>query len=333
MSSIQTYHSPAQSLLKSCDLCCRHCHIDRLSGKTGYCGQSAVLRAARAALHFWEEPCISGKEGSGAVFFSGCSLRCVFCQNHSIAIGQTGKELSVHHLAEIFLRLQEEQHANNINLVTPTHFIPQIADALTEAKKNGLILPVVYNTGSYETVSALSMLDGLVDIYLPDLKYNSPALSVRYANTSDYFECACLALAEMYRQVGTPQFHVRPDSTKAVFQSAPGDQTLSDLSETALLSRGMIVRHLLLPGHAEDSIRIIRYLAQTYQDRVFLSIMNQYTPMSGLDAYPELQRTVTDAEYDTVIDEILSLGLENVFIQEGSTAEESFIPPFDCEGL
>lgn len=309
----------------NCDLCHRHCHVNRLAGQIGYCKQTSELRAARAALHFWEEPCISGSAGSGAVFFSGCSLQCVFCQNHDIAIGHTGKTLTSHHLSDIFLRLQEEQ-ASNINLVTPTHFIPDIVSALEEAKSHGLTIPVVYNTGSYETVDALHMLDGLVDIYLPDLKYYSPDISMHYANTQDYFICASQAVSEMYRQVGMPVFSLPADQDPAAI-------SLADQSEQYLMKRGVIVRHLLLPGCSHDSREIISYLHQTYQDKVFVSVMNQYTPIKIPAGYEELEHIVSDREYERIIHFILSLEMENVFIQDGGTAQESFIPPFNCDGI
>lgn len=308
-----------------CNLCHRHCHVNRSAGETGYCRQTSEMKAARAALHFWEEPCISGLDGSGAVFFSGCSLQCVFCQNHDIAIGHTGKLLSAKHLSDIFLRLQDEK-ASNINLITPTHFIPEIVSALEDAKSHGLRIPIVYNTGSYETIEALHMLDGLIDIYLPDLKYYSPEISTRYANAPDYFLCAAEAIHEMYRQVGNPVFslpdHISPESVP-----------LADQSEQYLMKRGVIVRHLLLPGCRHDSREIISYLHQTYQDRVFISVMNQYTPIKIPAGYEELCHTVSDRDYERIIHFMLSLEMENVFIQDGGTAKESFVPPFDCEGI
>ncbi len=331
-----------ENSMLSCDLCGRHCHINR-NLSPGACGQGSSLRAARAALHFWEEPCISGINGSGTVFFSGCSLRCVFCQNHSIAADSpysgkvSGRAVSIERLAEIFLKLQEKG-AHNINLVTPSHFIPQIALALTQAKQRGLTLPIVYNTGSYETVPALKMLDGLIDIYLPDLKYCSSELSGLYSNAPDYFSCAALAIGEMFRQVGTPRFSENP-----LFS----DDTISDaeLSENHLMTRGVLVRHLLLPGCLEDSRKVLSYLHHTYGSNIFVSIMNQYTPMPSLFSFVEglppekaasfarLTRPVTEKEYDALIDYAISLGMENVFIQEGETAAESFIPAFDGEGL
>lgn len=296
--------------MQSCVLCPRSCRADRLSGRTGYCGQTADLTAARASLHMWEEPCISGKEGSGTVFFSGCNLRCVFCQNHDIALGKTGRRISIAHLARIFLKLQA-QGANNINLVTPTHFIPQICEALRLAKQAGLTLPIVYNTGSYESVPALQLLEGLVDIYLPDMKYFSPELSEKYSHAADYFPRACEALAEMYRQVGAPVFD----------------------SETGMMKRGVIVRHLVLPGQTKDSKKILRYLHTAYGNEIYISIMNQYTPLSHVEAFPELNRRVTEEEYQNVLKFALAIGIENGFLQEGEAASESFIPAFDGEGL
>ena len=245
-----------RDVMSDCVLCPRACHVNRLSGQTGYCGQTAELMAARASLHYWEEPCISGTSGSGTVFFSGCNLRCVFCQNHNIALGKAGRVITPKHLVEIFLQLQE-QGANNINLVTPTHFLPQIAIALEQAKHQGLHLPIVYNTGSYESVDALRHLEGLVDIYLPDLKYLSAELSAAYSHAPDYFEIACAAIAEMYRQVGDPVI----------------------CADTSLMQRGIIVRHLLLPGQTKDSKKILRYLHETYGEHIYISIMNQYTPL------------------------------------------------------
>ncbi len=298
------------NFLKDCTLCPRRCHADRLSGQTGYCGQTAEITAARAALHFWEEPCLSGYRGSGTVFFSGCNLRCVFCQNHDIALGRAGQSVSVPRLTEIFLELQTKG-AHNINLVTPTHFIPQIALALDAARQQGLLLPVVYNTGSYEEPDALRLLEGLVDIYLPDLKYFSPELSKRFSQAPDYFEKAAAALAEMYRQVGPPLF----------------------TDENGLLQRGMIVRHLVLPGQTRDSKKILRYLYETYGDNIYISIMNQYTPLPQVAHIPELNRRVTSEEYDRVLHFARRLGISNGFRQEGSAAAESFIPAFDGEGL
>ncbi len=299
-----------QHLLSNCILCPRNCGADRTAGQVGYCGMPADLVVARAALHMWEEPCISGTFGSGTVFFGGCNLKCVFCQNHSIAIGDCGKQITIERLAEIFLELQTKGAAN-INLVTPSHYIPQIREALLLAKAQGLTRPIVYNTGGYENVASLRHLDGLIDIYLPDLKYYSTELSSKYSHAADYFKQTSLAIAEMYRQVGTPLFD----------------------EGTGMMQKGMIVRHLLLPGQTKDSKKILRYLHETYGDNIYISIMNQYTPLPHVAHLPELNRRVTAEEYDRVVNFALRLGIENAFIQEGETAEESFIPPFDMEGV
>lgn len=295
-----------------CDLCPRKCLVDRKKGEKGICGQTENLKVARAALHFWEEPCISGDAGSGAVFFSGCPLHCVFCQNENIANGTVGKEISLERLVDIFFELQEKG-ANNINLVTPGHFVPQIVKALDQARREGLTLPVVYNTSSYETVDTIKMLEGYVDIYLPDFKYMSPVLSKKYSHAPDYAQVAKAAIAEMVRQTG-----------KAVFVNGDEDN---------LILRGTIVRHLTLPGCMEDSMQILKYLHETYGDTIYISIMNQFTPLSNLEKYPELNRKITDEEYETLVDYAIEMGIENGFIQEGDTAEESFIPAFDCEGV
>ncbi len=292
----------------SCTLCPRNCQVNRTLSQKGFCGMTETISVARASLHMWEEPCISGSNGSGTVFFSGCNLRCVFCQNHEIAIGQKGKEITPQKLGELFLMLQAKG-AHNINLVTPSHYIPGIAHALTYSKNKGLSIPIVYNTSGYDSVTSLAMLDGLVDIYLPDFKYVSSSLSKRYSHAEDYFETAQKSLAEMYRQVGVPLF------------------------QDDVMQKGIIVRHLLLPGCCEDSKKVIRYLYETYGDNIYISIMNQYTPLSHVSAYPEINRKVTDEEYEEVVNFAIELGIENGFIQEGDTADESFIPDFDFTGL
>lgn len=292
-----------------CRSCPRECSVDRANGQIGYCGMPKEIYVARAAIHMWEEPCISGKRGSGTVFFSGCTLRCVFCQNRSIADGSVGKSISVERLAEIFLELQEKK-ANNINLVTPTHYIDQIKCALDISRKAGLCIPIVYNTSGYETVETIRGLEGYVDIYLPDFKYKSEELSLRYSNTKDYFKRASAALEEMVKQI-----------KKTVY------------NRHGIMKRGIIVRHLMLPGCIEDSKAVIRYLYTTYQSRIVISIMNQYTPLSWVANIPELNRKVTIEEYEELVDYAISLGVENGYIQEGDTAKESFIPVFDLEGI
>ncbi len=315
------------NFMTECVLCPRKCHVDRTAGRRGYCGQTNKLMAARAALHFWEEPCISGISGSGTVFFSGCNLRCVFCQNHNIALGKVGRPVSMERLAEIFLELQEKG-AHNINLVTPTHFIPQIVKALEAAKLQGLSIPIVYNTGSYEEVASLRLLDGLVDVYLPDLKYYSKDLALHFSHAADYFEKATAAIAEMYRQVGTP---VITDIQASTLQNRNEQAVYTEAA--SLLMRGMIVRHLLLPGQTKDTKKVLRYLHETYGDNIYISIMNQYTPLPHVADNPELNRRVTSEEYERVLTFADRLGIRNGFYQEGSTAEESFIPTFDGEGL
>lgn len=276
---------------------------------TGYCGVKNTLRVARAALHFWEEPCISGEEGSGAVFFTGCNLRCVYCQNYHIARAEQGKEITIERLAEIFLELQA-QNANNINLVTGTHYVPQIVEALKLSKEKGLKLPIVFNCGGYENVSTLQMLEGLVDIYLPDFKYMDSERAKRYSHAENYPETAKAALAEMVRQ-----------QPEAVFD------------ERGMMQKGVIVRHLMLPGGIKDSKAVVSYLYETYKDRIYLSLMNQYTPLPHVERYPEINRKLKKFEYDRLVDYAISLGVENGFIQEGETAEESFIPAFTNEGV
>ena len=295
-------------MYQNCTLCPRNCKVNRLSGQTGFCGMPASVSVARASLHMWEEPCISGTNGSGTVFFTGCNLKCVFCQNHTIAVGKKGRQVSISQLADLFLMLQEKG-SHNINLVTPSHYVPGIAEALTLAKNQGLMIPIVYNTSGYDSVKTLAMLDGLVDVYMPDFKYVSGELSKRYSHASDYFEIAKASLAEMYRQVGAPVFD--------------GD----------MLVKGVLVRHLILPGCIEDSKAVIQYLYRTYGNNIFLSIMNQYTPLPHVAAFPEINRKLTPNEYDEVVDYAIQLGVENGFIQEGNTAEESFIPEFDFTGL
>lgn len=291
-----------------CSLCPHMCMADR-ENTTGYCGVKNTLRVARAALHFWEEPCISGEEGSGAVFFVGCNLRCVFCQNFQIARAKQGKEITVERLADIFLELQS-QKANNINLVTATHYVPQVVEALKMAKDQGLKIPIVYNCGGYECVKTLKLLEGLVDIYLPDFKYMDGSRARRYSYAENYPEVAKAALAEMVRQ-----------------------QPMHKFDERGIMKKGVIVRHLMLPGGIRDSKAVVEYLYETYGDQIYISLMNQYTPLPHVAEYPEINRKLKKFEYDRLVDYAISLGVENGFIQEGETAKESFIPAFTNEGV
>lgn len=326
-----------EKLMTKCRLCPRKCGADRWDGETGVCGVPADIYAGRAMLHHWEEPCISGTEedktdgGAGAVFFSGCVLKCVYCQNYDLSHVRhngkiPGKRISVERLAEIFLELQEEG-ANNIDLVTPTQYIPQIAEALRidghnvhhpghsgEEQKFGrrrLTIPVIFNCGGYESADALRLLEGLVDVYLTDFKYMDHEAARKYSAAEDYPERAKEALAEMVRQC-----------PEAIF------------SENGLIQRGVIIRHLVLPGMVHNSRETVRYIYETYGDSVWLSLMNQYTPFGAAAAhFPELGRKVTRREYDAVVDYALDLGVENAYIQEGATQKESFIPSFNGEGV
>ena len=294
---------------ENCLLCPRKCGINRRTGQTGVCGVSCEIKVARAALHYWEEPCISGKRGSGAVFFSGCSLHCVFCQNREISDGKAGKVISKERLSDIFMELADKG-ANNINLVTPGQYIPDIVWAVNDAKSRGMKLPIIYNTSGYENVTELKLLEGIVDVYLPDFKYMDSTLSARYSRAKDYPSVAKQALSEMVRQ--------QPD---VVIDDATG-----------LIQKGVIVRQLLLPGHVNDAKAVLKYLYDTYHDHVYISMMSQFTPIALKD-YPEINRTVTRREYERLVDYALEIGITNAFIQEGDVAKDSFIPAFDCEGV
>ena len=294
---------------ENCLLCPRKCGTNRRTGQTGVCGVSSEIKVARAALHYWEEPCISGKRGSGAVFFSGCSLHCVFCQNREISDGKEGKVISKERLSDIFMELAGKG-ANNINLVTPGQYIPDIVWAVNNAKSRGMKLPIIYNTSGYENVTELKLLEGIVDVYLPDFKYMDSTLSAMYSRAKDYPSVAKQALSEIVRQ--------QPD---VVIDDATG-----------LIQKGVIVRQLLLPGHVNDAKAVLKYLYDTYHDHVYISMMSQFTPIALKD-YPEINRTVTRREYERLIDYALEIGITNAFIQEGDVAKDSFIPAFDCEGV
>lgn len=299
--------------LQHCTLCPRMCGVDRFS-TTGYCKSPQHIVAARAALHHWEEPCISGTRGSGTVFFSGCTLRCVFCQNYPISQETFGKEVSISELADIFLRLQSEG-AHNINLVTATQYLPQILPALDQVKHR-LHIPIVYNCGGYERVETVQALRDYVDIWLPDLKYYDPELSFRYSHARNYFEMASQAITQMIRQTGTPILVQEPDC------------------EIPLMKKGVIIRHMVLPGQKADSIRLLHWIAEHLpKEQFYISLMSQYTPFYKSSEYPELNRRITSYEYQKVVDEALNLGLEQGFMQEKSSAKEEYTPPFDLEGL
>lgn len=296
-------------LLEHCTLCPRNCGVDRTRGQKGYCKTTAELVVARAGLHMWEEPCISGASGSGTVFFSGCSLGCVYCQNYDIAQGLAGKPITITRLADIFLELQG-QEAHNINLVTPSHYVSQIIAALKLARSKGLSIPIVYNCSGYEKVETLQLLEGYVDIYLPDFKYFSREPAGRYSNAGDYFDYASAALKEMVRQTGEPVFN-----------------------ESCLMTKGVLARHLTLPGYLEDSKQILKYLLATFGEHIWFSIMNQYTPLARVKPYPEINRRVTEQEYNLLVEYAMAIGIENGFIQHGETASSIFIPEFNGAGV
>jgi putative pyruvate formate lyase activating enzyme len=296
----------------SCRLCPRNCLVDRTTTR-GYCRELNTLHVSRAALHMWEEPCISGTSGSGTVFFSGCNMGCVFCQNRKISRGEGGKYITTERLVEIFFE-QQERGANNINLVTGDMFIPTIADAIERTKDQGIKIPFLFNTSSYLNIESVKRLEGLIDIYLPDFKYIREEDAVRYSNAPGYPEAARAAIAEMVRQC-----------PECVFETDDKGQEL--------IKKGVIVRHLLMPGMLIQAKMITKYLYETYGDSIYISLMNQFTPGEGLEKFPEINRKITEAEYRSLVDYASNLGIVNGYVQEGETASESFIPEFDCEGV
>ncbi len=296
-------------LLKCCTLCPRECKVNRLANEIGFCKATKDIVISRAALHYFEEPCISASSGSGTIFFSNCNLGCVYCQNYQISTCGYGKKITVERLGKIMIELQNKK-AHNINLVTPTHYVPQIIEAIKIAKNLGLKIPIVYNTSGYESVETIKLLDGYIDIYLTDFKYYDNNYSKKYSKIDNYFECASIALEKMYDQIGNPIF-----------------------DKQGIMQKGIIVRHLILPGLIDDSKKIIKYLYNKYGNNIYISIMNQYTPLENVKKYKELNRIVTSKEYDEVINYAISIGVENAYIQEGETQKESFIPSFNFEGL
>lgn len=295
--------------LKECNLCPRQCGIDRTKA-TGFCKATEKPKLARAALHMWEEPCISGRYGSGTVFFCGCNLKCVYCQNFDISQGALGKEVEIPRLAEIFLELQA-QGAHNINLVSPTPYVPQIIAAIDRVRDK-IKIPFVYNTGGYETADTLDMLKGYIDIFLTDIKYKSSALSKKYSGAEDYFETALAAAEKMIEICKKPK-----------------------LDNEGIMTSGVIIRHLVLPGSRKDSIEVLNEIAQRLpKDSFFLSLMSQYTPdPMRLENFPELCRRVTTFEYNSVVDTAIKLGLESGYTQLRSSAKKQYTPPFDLSGV
>lgn len=293
------------NILNMCVLCPRECGADRLSGETGFCGAGADIKIARSALHYWEEPCISGDRGSGTVFFSHCTLGCVYCQNREISCGGKGYAVTTEELAQQFLRLQT-LGANNINLVTPTHYVPGIINALDIAKNDGLNLPVIYNCGGYEKPELIRALRGYVDVYLPDIKYFSDRYAVKYSGAKNYFDIAACAVDEMYRQVG-----------KCVFD------------DNGIIWKGVIVRHLMLPGLLFEAKKIIDYLYENYGSGIYISLMSQYTRMPGIGKkFPELDKNVPNGHYNALVNYCADLGMENVYIQTEGAADLKYVPDF-----
>lgn len=293
-------------LLNYCTLCPRNCKVNRNKNQLGYCKAGNNIKIGGYHLHMWEEPIITGEKGSGTIFFSYCNLGCIYCQNYDISINHSGEEITIERFSDICLELQTEG-AENINLVTPTHYIPLIKEGLLLAKKKGLSIPIVYNTSSYEKVESLKLLEGLIDIYLPDFKYYDNELG-KYSKVTDYFNIASKAIEEMYRQVGKAKY------------------------ENDILKKGIIIRHLVLPGHIDDSKKIIHYLYNKYHDDIILSVMNQYTPVRK-SKYLELNNKVSNKEYNELIDYAYNIGVRNCFTQEEESQNESFIPKFKGDAI
>ena len=296
-------------MLKNCNLCARKCNIDRLNGKLGACNSSDKIKAARAELHMWEEPPISLDTGSGAVFFSNCNFRCVFCQNYEISQEDKGAFISIEQLSNIFLRLQDKG-ANNINLVTPTHYVPQIIEALKIAKNKGLSIPILYNTNGYDSLETIKALDGYIDVYLPDFKYFDDKYAIKYSKAPGYKDNLLLILKEMYSQVGPNKF-----------------------DEKGRMVKGMIIRHLMLPALLFDSKKVIDTIYNLFGDNVYISIMNQYTPMFNAFDYKELSKPLNPKLYDSLINYAAELGVKNAFIQDSGSSSTDFVPSFNLEGI
>ena len=295
--------------MENCNLCPRECEVNRVTGQKGFCMSGYLPKAALASVHQWEEPPISGTKGSGTVFFSGCSLKCVFCQNYTISAENTGKEITAQRLAEIFIE-QQNRDVHNINLVSAGHFLPAVKKALILAKENGLTIPVVYNSSGYEKAEALKELDGLIDVYLPDIKYFSSELSKKYSQAENYFEVASKAVEEMYRQVGKYEF-----------------------DENGIMTIGVIIRHLVLPSCRKDSKEILKFIKEKFGDNVYISLLSQYTPMYRAKEFKEINRRITTFEYEDVIDYFFEIGLKNGYMQKRTSATSAYTPIFDLKGI
>ncbi|ADQ45636.1 Radical SAM domain protein [Caldicellulosiruptor kronotskyensis 2002] len=298
----------SQQLLKSCRICPRECGVNRIEGESGFCKIAGGIKVAKAFLHFWEEPCISGKNGSGTVFFSGCNMGCVFCQNYEISQMRFGAFIDVNKLATIFLNLQAKS-AHNINLVTPTIYVPYIIEAIDIARKNGLRVPIVYNTSSYEKPETIELLKGYVDIFLPDLKYFDDEIAQKYSNAPQYFEFASKSILKMFELVGDV------------------------VIENGIMKRGVIIRHLVLPMHANDSIKVLSWIKDNLKGKVMLSLMSQYYPMYKAKEFKEISRRITTREYQKVVNFALENGLDYGYIQDKEVATDKYISEFDLEDI
>lgn len=294
-----------EELLKSCTICPHDCKINRLEGKTGRCRCDDKIKIALASLHFYEEPCISAENGSGTIFFSNCNMNCIYCQNYEISQQSKGKEITVAHLAEILIS-QQKKGANNINLVTPTMYVPQIIRAIEIAKLNGLKIPVIYNSNGYEKVETIKMLKGYIDVYLPDLKYFSNQLAKKYSNVDNYFETATLAIKEMYNQVGKPEF-----------------------DENGIIKKGVIIRHMILPNYMQNTKNILKWIKENMPVDVYVSIMAQYFPTYKAKKDILLNRKISRKEYKDIEKYLFTLELENGYMQELGEHEEEYVPNFD----
>jgi radical SAM domain protein len=290
--------------LKQCKICPHNCNVNRLNGKIGRCKCTDKIKIALASVHNYEEPCISGINGSGTIFFSNCNMNCIYCQNYEISQLGKGKEISIKELADIFIN-QQEKGVNNINLVTPTMYAFQIIEAIKLAKKNGLIIPIIYNTNGYEKIETLKALQGYIDVYLPDLKYYSNKLSIKYSKVNNYFSVATEAIKEMYRQVGTPKFN-----------------------EDGIIQRGIIIRHLVLPNHIQNSKNILKWIKENMPQDVYVSIMAQYFPTYKAKEDELLNRKLTKKEYKEIEKFLYTLDLKNGYIQELGEHEEEYVPDF-----
>ncbi len=296
------------NLLQKCEICPRRCKVDRTKF-VGFCGANDKIKIALVSLHQWEEPCLVGTHGAGTIFFANCNLRCCFCQNYEISQKNYGVEVDINRLAEIFLE-QQSRNAANIDLVTPTHYVPQIIEALKIAKTNGLTLPIVYNSNGYENLETIELLRDYVDIFLPDLKYFDDETAIKYSAAPNYFEIATAAIKKMFEIVGAVKF-----------------------DEIGQLKCGVIVRHLVLPSYRHESMKIVEWLYKTFGDKIYISLMNQYTPMFNASKYKKINRQLTTFEYNSVINYAVDIGIKNCYIQYGKTASKNFVPNFDCSGV